>query len=305
MRNAPQDLPPGPRAPARSPIEAFGTTFQNPILLAAGTAGFGREVAGVIDLDRLGGIVTKAVSPEPRHGHPAPRVAEFAGGMLNAVGLANPGVEHVVSEELPWLRAALRRARVMVNVVGSTLADYATVARRLAGESVVAALELNVSCPNTARGGEEFGADHGVLTELVQGCSAVTSTPLIAKLAPTLPDLARTAEVAVRAGARGISVINTIPGTLFGSGADRSRPRLGYGQGGVSGPALLAVGVLAVRRVAERVGCPVIGVGGIRTPEDVEQYLQAGATLVAVGTAALANPRVPERLARAWRLSHG
>lgn len=261
-------------------------------------------MADVINLDGLGGIVTKAVSPEPRAGHPAPRVAEFPGGMLNAVGLANPGLEHVATVDLPWLARALRRARVIVNVVGSVIGDYAAVVRRLANEAVVTAFELNVSCPNTARGGEEFGADDEVLGELVRACRAATNRPLIAKLAPTLPDVARTAEAAVKAGADGISVVNTMPGSLFdpdGHAAGRlGRARLGYGQGGVSGPALLPVGVLAVRRVVQRVGCDVIGVGGVRRPEDVEQYLEAGAVLVGVGTAALADPRVPERLAAAW-----
>jgi dihydroorotate dehydrogenase (NAD+) catalytic subunit len=285
----------------------FGTTFQNPILLAAGTAGFGREVAGVIDLDRLGGIITKAVSPEPRPGHAPPRVAEFPGGMLNAIGLANPGVEHVASTDLPWLAEHLRRARVIVNVVGDVIGDYVTVVRRLTHQPMVTAFELNVSCPNAARGGEEFGADDGVLAELVSACRSATTKPLIAKLAPTLPDVARTADVAARAGAAGVSVVNTIPGTLF-AGRDRrgerGSSRLGYGQGGVSGPALLAVGVLAVRRVVQRLGCPVIGIGGVRRPEDVEQYLEAGAVLVGIGTAALADPRIPERLAAAWA-SHG
>lgn len=281
-------------------VSVFGTTFQNPILLAAGTAGFGREVAEVIALDRLGGLVTKAVSPEPRAGHPAPRVAEFEGGMLNAVGLANPGMERVATEELPWLAAHLVRARVIVNVVGATVDDYVAVIRRLEAHPVVAAFELNVSCPNTARGGEEFGADEKVLSTLVARCREATGKPLIAKLAPTLPDLARSAAAAARAGADGFTVVNTIPGTLRRWVDGRPASRLGYGQGGVSGPALLAVGVLAVERVRLGTGKPVIGVGGIRTPEDVEQYLAAGASLVAVGTAALADPRVPERLAAWW-----
>jgi dihydroorotate dehydrogenase (NAD+) catalytic subunit len=286
----------------RGPIDVFGTTFQNPVLLASGTAGFGREVAGVIALDRLGGIVTKAVSPEPRGGHAAPRVAEFAGGMLNAVGLANPGLEHVAMVDLPWLRHHLSRARVLVNVVGTVVADYATVVRDLDRHDVVAAFELNVSCPNTARGGEEFGASDAVLAELVGACRAATRRPLVVKLAPTLPDVARTAEVAQGAGADGFSLVNTIPGALYRweRGSGRPLPRLGYGSGGVSGPALLPVGVLATRRVRERTGLPVIGVGGVRSFDDLRQYLAAGASLVAVGTAALADPRIPERLAAAW-----
>ena len=285
---------------APSPIAAFGTTFQNPILLASGTAGFGREVAGVIALEALGGLVTKAVSPEPRRGHSAPRVAEFDGGMLNAVGLANPGLEAVKSSELPWLARHVSRARVIVNVVGAVVDDYVKVVRGLSTQPVVTAFELNVSCPNTARGGEEFGADDAVLADLVRRCRGATGKPLIAKLAPTLSDLARSAEAAAEAGADGFTVVNTLPGTLSRTTDGRRAARLGYGQGGVSGPALLPVGVLATRRVRERTGKPVIGVGGIRVPEDVEQYLDAGAVLVAVGTAALADPRVPERLAAAW-----
>ncbi len=283
-------------------IHAFNTTFQNPILLAAGTAGFGREVAGVIDLEALGGIVTKSVSREFRAGHPAPRVAEFGGGMLNAIGLANPGLDHVLAHDLPWLRATLRRARVLVSVVGNTADDFAEVAGRLGGEDWLAALELNVSCPNTARGGEEFCQDLRVLGDLVRRCRATTSLPLVVKLPPTVADLVGTVAVAAEAGADGFTVVNTIPGTIWEiegtSGVRRSR--LGFGKGGVSGPALLPVGLLATQAVRSATQLPIIGVGGIRTAEDVSQYRDAGATLVAVGTAALADPRLPERLAAAW-----
>jgi dihydroorotate dehydrogenase (NAD+) catalytic subunit len=291
------------RSTAAPQISVFGTTFQNPILLAAGTAGFGRELAGIVDLDALGGIVTKAVSPLPRAGNAAPRVAEFGGGMLNAVGLANPGLERVARKELPWLASHLRRARVIVNVVGFAPDDYPTVVRRLTEASVVTAFELNVSCPNTERGGEEFGADRPVLCDLIRRCRDATDRPLIVKLAPTLSDITGVAEAAAGAGADGFTLVNTIPGTLFRwarPGVD-PQTRLGYGRGGVSGPALLPVGVLATRLVSERTGLPVIGVGGVRWMDDVRQYLEAGASLVAVGTAGLADPRVPERLAKAWR----
>lgn len=285
----------------RPPIAAFGTTFQNPILLAAGTAGFGRELAGTVALDMLGGIITKSVSPEPRRGNPAPRVAEFPGGMLNSVGLANPGLEQVCREELPWLREHLGRARVFVSVVGDTIDAYATVIARMGDDAAVTAFELNLSCPNTERGGEFFGADDTVLAELVRRCRAETRRPVIAKLAPTLSDIARTARVARDAGADGIAVVNTMPGMLFrGEGAATRVPRLGAGNGGVSGPLLLPVGVLATHRVREATGLPVIGVGGIRSLADMRDYLSAGATLVAIGTAALADPRLPERLAKEW-----
>jgi dihydroorotate dehydrogenase (NAD+) catalytic subunit len=284
------------------PICVFETTFQNPIVLAAGTAGFGREIAGVVDLDALGGIVTKAVSPEPRAGNAAPRVAEFPGGMLNAIGLANPGVEQVANRELPWLAENLSRARVLVNVVGFSPEDFATVVRRLATFEVVAAFELNVSCPNTSRGNEEFTADKMVLADLIAGCRNLTGKPLIVKLPPTVTDLAGTAEAAAEAGADGFTLINTIPGTVYRLDGRAGVPeaRLGFGKGGVSGPALLAVGVLATREVRQRTGLPVIGVGGVCTIEDVRQYLAAGASLVGVGTASFADPRVPQRLAAAW-----
>jgi dihydroorotate dehydrogenase (NAD+) catalytic subunit len=283
-------------------VRVFGTTFRNPVLLAAGTAGFGRELDRIVDLDALGGIVTKAVSPEPRGGNPAPRVAEFGGGMLNAVGLANPGLERVAAVDLPWLAQHLQRARVIVNVVGFVPGDYAAVVRRLDDADVVTAFELNVSCPNTDRGGEEFGADAEVLGDLVRRCRGATERPLVVKLSPTVPNTAAVAQAAAEAGADGFSLVNTIPGTLYRWEGRRREPaaRLGYGKGGVSGPALLPVGVLATRIVAERTGLPVIGVGGIRTLEDVDQYIEAGASLVAIGTAGMADPRLPERVARAW-----
>ncbi len=287
-----------------SVIDAFGVAFRNPILLAAGTAGFGHEVAGVMQLGQLGGLITKSVSPEPRPGHPSPRVAEFDGGMLNAVGLANPGVDRVATTDLPWLERHFPRLPVIVNVVGSVPEDYVAVIRRLEGVAGVTAFELNVSCPNTARGGEEFGATPEVLAGLVSLCRSSTSRPLIVKLAPTLPDIAGTAGAAIEAGADGLSLINTIPGTLYRSlvdnGPEAAAPRLGYGHGGVSGPGLLPIGVLATRRVRARTDLPIIGVGGVRRIEDVLQYRNAGATLVAVGTAALADPRLPERLAAEW-----
>ena len=268
----------------------WGAAFQNPVLLAAGTAGFGGEVDGVMDLDRLGGIVTKAVTPEPRRGHPGPRVAEFRGGMLNAVGLANPGLEEVAAHDLPWLLNRVKRARVLVNVAGATVEDYVKVLERLGGFDRVTAFEINASCPNTSAGGLEFGADEASLANLVRRCRNATKKPLVIKLSPVLADIAHAGEVARDAGADGLSLVNTMPAMLEG--------RLGNGFGGMSGPALLPVGVLAIRKVRARVDIPLIGVGGIRTGADAREYLKAGADLVAIGTAALADPRVPERIVR-------
>ncbi len=282
--------------------ELFGHTFQNPILLAAGTAGYGRELDGVMELDRLGGIITKAVSLAPRHGNPAPRVAEFPGGMLNSVGLANPGLAEVRARDLPWLAARLRRARILVNVVGFTETEYSEVIAGLDDLPGVVAWEINLSCPNTSAGGIEFGADPAAVARVIESCRAVTRRALIAKLSPVLPDIPSIAAVAISAGADGISVVNTIPGFL----AEGDLPRLGNGSGGVSGPPLLPIGLLAVRRVKQRLpDTPVIGVGGIRSADHVRQYLAAGASLVAIGTAQLADPRLPERLVRELEADHG
>ena len=281
--------------------ELFGHTFQNPILLAAGTAGYGRELAGVMDLDRLGGIVTKAVSLLPRAGNRAPRVAEFPGGMLNSVGLANPGLAEVRARDLPWLIGRLRRARIVVNIVGFTETEYAEVIAGLEELEGITAWELNLSCPNTKAGGIEFGADSAAVGRIVSGCRAVTRRALIAKLSPVLPDIPSMAAVAVEAGADGISVVNTIPGSIQRDGL----PRLGNGSGGVSGPALLPVGLLAVEKVKARLPhIPVIGVGGVGSGDDVRQYLNAGASLVAIGTAQLADPRLPQRIV-AELMTHG
>jgi dihydroorotate dehydrogenase (NAD+) catalytic subunit len=284
-------------------LDLLGQRFQNPVLLASGTAGFGRELDGVMELDRLGGLVTKAVSLAPRSGNRPPRVAEFRGGMLNSVGLANPGLDRVRAEELPWLAANVRRARIIVNVVGFTVEEYAEVVGGLDGAPGIAAFELNLSCPNTRAGGIEFGADAGSVTRIVELCRSRTRRPLVAKLSPVLPDIGAMALVARDAGADAVSVVNTLPGELFeGDGV----PRLGNGFGGVSGPALLPVGVLAVARVLERTrGMPVIGVGGIRSAADARQYLRVGASLVAIGTAALADPRLPARVIRDLERGHG
>ncbi|MDO8501045.1 MAG: dihydroorotate dehydrogenase [Gemmatimonadaceae bacterium] len=287
-------------------VNAASIEFQNPVLLAAGTAAYGRELMGVMDLDALGGLVTKAVSPEPRKGAPAPRVAEFEGGMINAVGLANPGLDAVKRDELPWLAENVHAARVIVNVVGSAIEDFAIVVETLSDMKTVDAFELNVSCPNVKAGGMEFGADRHTLSALVARARAATARPLFVKLSPTLPSIADTARTAVDAGADGITLVNTIPGLAID--VESRRPALGFGAGGVSGAGLLPVGVLAVWKVSRAVQVPLIGVGGVTRGTDAIQYLMAGASLVAMGTAALRDPRAPERVVeemRSWCGAHG
>lgn len=270
-----------------------GIAFANPVLLASGTAGFGREVAGVLSLRRMGGLVTKAVSLAPRAGNRPPRVAEIPGGMLNSVGLANPGVEHVRTHELPWLHDNVPALPVLVNVVGFTTTEYAEVIRRLDALAGHVGYEINLSCPNTGAGGVEFGADSAAVAAVIAGCRRATRRPLFAKLSPILPSIPTMARAARDAGADGITLVNTMPGTAY----DGTQSRLGNGVGGVSGPALRPVGLLAVSRTADALpGVPIIGVGGVSRAEHVRDYLRAGAVLVAIGTAALADPRLPERL---------
>ena len=287
-------------------------TFQNPIVLAAGTAGYGAELAGVMRLDALGGIVTKAVSRQPREGAAAPRVAEFEGGMINAVGLANPGLDAVRREHVPWLATHLSSTRKIVNVVGFTVDEYPAVVAGLeeslagANAAAVDAYELNVSCPNTKAGGLEFGADPNALAAVVAQVRRETKRPVLVKLSPTLADIGAAARVAADSGADGISVVNTMPGLAID--VERRRPMLGFGSGGVSGRAILPVGVLATWRVRRAVPLPILGVGGVSSGTDAVQYVLAGASLVGVGTAALKDPRAPERIIReleAWCRAHG
>ncbi|HZF69090.1 MAG TPA: dihydroorotate dehydrogenase [Gemmatirosa sp.] len=298
---APPEVGAGPLA-----VRFAGLAFQNPVVLASGTAGYGHELAGIVDLDALGGIVTKCVSLLPRKGNAAPRVGEFAGGMINAVGLANPGLDAVLRDELPALGRSVRRVRVVANVVGFAVDEFARVVEGLEASPNVDAYELNVSCPNVKQGGTEFGADPQALDAVVRGARAATRRPLLVKLSPSLPDIARTARLAVDAGADAITLVNTLPGLVVD--VERRRPVLGFGSGGVSGAGLLPVGVLATWKVTRVVPVPVVGLGGVRSAEDVLQYLLAGATLVGMGTAVMQDPRAPERVVRdlaRWCERHG
>jgi dihydroorotate dehydrogenase (NAD+) catalytic subunit len=272
----------------------FGIRFQNPILLASGTCGYGAELDGYFDIDTLGGIVIKAVTADVRAGNPAPRVAEHAAGMINSVGLANPGPDVVLREKLPWLAKRLRRAVILVNVAGRSADEYGEIIRRLEDAPAVAAYELNVSCPNVKEGGAIISTREDLLADAVRSARAVATRPLIVKLAPNVPDIGRMAEICVAEGADGLTLINTMPGLLFDT--ETRRPVLGAGPGGVSGPALLPIGVHAVWRARQRVVVPIVGVGGIRTAEDAVQYMLAGASLVQVGTASFADPRTAPRV---------
>jgi dihydroorotate dehydrogenase (NAD+) catalytic subunit len=238
-------------------------------------------------------------------------VAEFEGGMINAVGLANPGLEAVRRDHLPWLATHYPTARKIVNVVGFAVEDYPAVVAGLEEGlsnglgSAVDAFELNVSCPNTKAGGMEFGADPKALEDVVSRSRRVTKRPMIVKLSPTLANIGEAARISADAGADAISVVNTIPGLVID--VEKRRPVLGYGTGGVSGPAILPVGVLATWKVRQATSLPIMGVGGVASGIDAVQYVMAGASLVGVGTAALRDPRAPERIVNeldAWCRNH-
>jgi dihydroorotate dehydrogenase (NAD+) catalytic subunit len=274
--------------------KVFGVDFQNPVLLASGTCGYGAEVDGFFDIDTLGGLVIKAVTADERAGNPAPRVAEFHAGMINSVGLANPGPVVVRAEKLPWLARRLSRARVLVNVAGRSAEEYGDIIRYLDDAAGFHAYELNVSCPNVREGGAIIATREDLLADAVRHARSATTRPLSVKLAPNVPDIGRMAEISVAEGADALTLVNTMPGLLFDPAT--RRPVLGAGAGGISGPALLPIGVHAVARARQRVDVPIIGVGGIREAADAVQYLLAGASLVQIGTASFADPRAAARV---------
>jgi dihydroorotate dehydrogenase (NAD+) catalytic subunit len=272
----------------------LGIEFQNPILLASGTCGYGSELDGFFDIDVLGGLVIKAVTTDERRGNPAPRVAEFDAGMINSVGLANPGLDVVLTEKLPWLAARLRHARVFVNVAGRSADEYGEIIRRVDDAPGFHAFELNVSCPNVKEGGAIIATREDLLADAVRSARAATRRPLSVKLAPNVPDIGVMADVCAGEGADALTLVNTMPGLLFD--VQTGRAVLGAGTGGVSGPALLPIGVHAVWRARQRVSLPIIGAGGIRAAADAVQYLLAGASLVEIGTASFADPRAAIRV---------
>lgn len=275
----------------------FGATFHNPVLLAAGTCGFGEELRDALDLPSLGGIVTKSVTLEPRAGNPAPRVVEAGNAMLNSVGLANPGLERVCSEKLPWMREHLGGIQVFVSVAGHNPEEYWRIVEGLESVGGFLGYELNLSCPNDTRlGGLPFALDPDALRGVVEGARRLTDRPLLVKLAPNVPDIGPVAEAAEEAGADGLTLVNTLPGLIID--IESRSATLGGGPGGLSGPALRAVGVHAVHRARACTAIPLLGVGGITAAGDAIQYLLAGASLVQVGTATFADPRAAQRMGR-------
>jgi dihydroorotate dehydrogenase (NAD+) catalytic subunit len=272
--------------------------MRNPIATASGCSGYGEELARFYDLSRLGAIVTKSITLEPREGHLPPRLIETRAGMLNAIGLANVGLDLFLREKVPALAA--HNVPIIVNVAGSTRDEYLQVAAALDAEPRIAGIELNVSCPNVKEGGIEFGIDPQALRSLVEAVrKRVTRATLIVKLSPNVTDIAVTARAAVEGGAEALSLINTLRGLAVDPWT--GRPLLTNVTGGLSGPAVKPVALYMVRRVWQEVagprGIPILGLGGVQFVEDVLEFLRAGATAVAVGTANFVDPETGPKLA--------
>lgn len=265
----------------RLQVDLPGLTLKNPIMPASGCFGFGKEYAQLYDLSRLGAIMVKATTLEPRFGNPTPRVAETPSGMLNAIGLQNPGLEKVVTEELPWLEQY--DVPIIANVAGSETEDYVAVSERISKSPNVKALELNISCPNVKCGGIAFGTDPKVAMELTRAVKAVSSVPVYVKLSPNVTDITEIARAAEEGGADGLTLINTLVGMRFDPRT--GRPVIANGTGGLSGPAVKPVALRMVYEVSKSVSIPVIGMGGVTDVDDVINFMSAGASAVAVGTA--------------------
>ncbi len=269
-------------------IDLPGLQLKNPIMPASGCFGFGREFSNLYDLSKLGAIMIKSTTLEPRFGNPTPRVAETNAGMLNAIGLQNPGLHKVMSEELPWLDAY--DVPIIANVAGTAMEDYVETAKEISKASNVHAIELNISCPNVKCGGIQFGTDPETAKELTKAVKNVSEVPVYVKLSPNVSDIVSIAKAVEDGGADGLTMINTLVGMRID--LKTARPVLANKTGGLSGPAIKPVAIRMIHDVSQHVSIPIIGMGGISTAEDVIEFFYAGASAVAVGTANFVNPFV-------------
>lgn len=272
-------------------VNVAGVEFSNPLIAASGTFGFGREYGELYPLSALGGISCKGITLKERPGNPAPRVTETPGGMLNAVGLQNPGVEHFIEADLPWLKE--QNTRIIANIAGSSPEDYFAMAARL-DETDVDMIELNISCPNVKSGGVQFGTTVEGVSEITKGVREATKKPLMVKLSPNVTDITEMALAAEANGADCVSLINTLTGMRID--INSRRPIIRNNTGGLSGPALLPVAIRMVWQVASKVKIPVVGLGGISTWQDAVEMLLAGATALQIGTVFFTDPYAPIKI---------
>ena len=266
--------------------------LRNPVMTASGTFGYGEEFGSLVNLHRLGAIIVKGISLLPRQGNPPPRIAETACGMLNAIGLENVGLERFFTEKLPFLKGI--DTPLIVNILGDSVEDYQQLAERLDAEEKVAALEVNISCPNVKKGGVAFGTDPDMAHAVTKAVCNNFSRPVIVKLSPNVTDIAMIARAVEEGGADAVSLINTVLG--MGIDIESCRPKLANIFGGLSGPAIKPIALRMVWQVADSVSIPIIGIGGITTSEDALEFLLAGATAIQVGTANFINPQVTEEI---------
>ena len=274
-------------------VNLCGIEMDNPIIPASGTFGFGKEFADLYDINILGTFSFKGTTLNPRFGNPTPRIAEFDGGMLNAVGLQNPGVDHVIAHELPELKEFFHKP-VMANVSGFAIDEYVETVRRLDAVPEIGWMEVNISCPNVHGGGMSFGTDPGCAKEVTQAVKAVTSKPVIVKLSPNVTDICAIARACEEGGADAVSLINTVLGMRID--LNKKKPIIANKTGGMSGPALLPLAVRMVYQVYDAVSIPIVGMGGVSKAEDVIELMLAGATAVQVGAANLVDPFACKRI---------
>ena len=274
-------------------VSLSGMELDNPVIPASGTFGFGYEFADLYDIDVLGSIALKGTTKEPRFGNPTPRIAECTEGLINSVGLQNPGVEKVISEELPKLGKVFHKPAI-ANVSGFSVEDYAYTCEKLDKEEQIGLLEVNVSCPNVHNGGMSFGTDPDSAAEVTRAVKAVTTKPVYLKLSPNVTDIAEIACACKEAGADGISLINTLMGMRIS--LNTRKPVIANKMGGFSGPAIFPVAVRMVWQVYEATGLPIIGMGGVSSAEDVIELMLAGATAVEVGAANLVDPLASKKI---------
>lgn len=275
-------------------VDICGLKLRNPVMTASGTFGYGEEFAPYLDLEAIGAFVTKGLSLKPKAGNPTPRIVETRGGMLNAIGLQNVGIDAFIARKVPFLRTVNTPA--IVNFFGNTQEEYAELASKLDGVAEVAALEVNISCPNVKQGGIVFGTDPAAAASVIAAVRAATTKPVIAKLSPNVTDVVAMARACVDAGADALSLINTLTGMAID--VRSRRPVLANVTGGLSGPAIKPVALRMVWQVARAVKVPVIGMGGIMSATDALEFMLAGATAVQVGTANFLEPGVAGRIAR-------
>jgi dihydroorotate dehydrogenase (NAD+) catalytic subunit len=281
--------------------EIAGIKMKNPVMVASGTFGWGEEAAKFIDLEKLGAIVTKTVTLNPREGNPPPRVVETASGMLNSIGLQNKGIKDCVENKLPFFAGI--KTPLIVNIAGESPEEYAELAKILNQQPVVKGIEINISCPNVKKGGIQFGVDPNLTSEVVKAVRKATSLPLIVKLSPNVTDITLIAKAAESAGADAVSLINTLLGMAID--ITTGKPKLGAITGGLSGPAIKPIAVRMVWQTAKAVKIPVIGIGGIMTGEDALEFLLAGATAIQVGTANFVDTQAPIKIIEALAKHYG